>query len=202
MLKSAVVLGMLAWINVMTSCSQDVDVAGDGLRQVGRPCIPADELLPEFSGFASGETNIGQLSGSDRTVCLANGFQGRVSCPYGQTAAEMATLPSDSPRRCRVPDGAGNITAVPVEVPVEPQLMDRRAEIAAHYSCRCDGPSGGDYCSCPITMACVPLIEGGGEFGGSYCVKRGYDPQAPLGATCDADSADRATNCGNDRANP
>lgn len=202
MLKSALILGMLVWSSALSSCSQDVDVAGDGLRQVGRPCIPEDELLPEFSGFASGETNIGQLSGSDRMVCLANGFRGRVSCPYGQTAADIATLPGDSPRRCRVPDAAGNVSAVPVEVPVEPQLVNRPAKHAAHYSCRCDGPDGVDYCNCPITMACVPLIEGGGIFGGSYCVTRGYDPKAPLGATCDAKSEDPATDCGNGRANP
>ncbi|HYO96807.1 MAG TPA: hypothetical protein VER33_19990 [Polyangiaceae bacterium] len=177
--------------------------------QVGEPCISPDELDPHFSGFSSEETNVADVAGSDVLVCLYNRFHGRVSCPYGQTAEDIAMLPSDSPRRCRVPDAAGNPSAVPVEVPVEPQFVDRPADEAAHYSCRCDGAGPGPYCECPSSMVCTALIwdlapapDPSSPYAGAYCVKQGYDPEAPLGATCDGSSTDPATDCGNDRANP
>ncbi|HYO96805.1 MAG TPA: hypothetical protein VER33_19980 [Polyangiaceae bacterium] len=176
-------------------------------REVGEACISPEERNPQFSGFSSEETNIAAVADSEVLVCLYNRFHGRVSCPYGQTPEEIASLPSDSPRRCRVPDAAGNATVAPVTVPVDPQFVYRSADKAAHYSCRCDGPAPGDYCRCPSSMVCVELVEDfpGPEpspFAGSYCVKRGYDRDAPLGATCDASSTDPATDCGNDRANP
>jgi hypothetical protein len=97
-----------------------------------------------------------------------------------------------------------------VEVPVDPQFVDRSADDAAHYSCRCDGPGPDSYCQCPSSMVCAAIVDdyspgfpgSSGSYAGAYCVKPGYDHEAPLGAACDASSTDPATDCGNDRANP
>lgn len=54
---------------------------------VGDPCIPEDEYNPEFAGFKVEEENIESRSFQcDTRICLANYFQGRVSCPLGQAA--------------------------------------------------------------------------------------------------------------------
>jgi len=56
---------------------------------VGDPCVPEDEYLTTFSGFAVGEVNVESRSFQCLTrVCLVNHFQGRVSCPFGQTEDE------------------------------------------------------------------------------------------------------------------
>ncbi len=53
---------------------------------VGDPCTPEQEYDPTFLGFAVGEVNVESKSFDCQTrLCLANHFQGRVSCPYGQT---------------------------------------------------------------------------------------------------------------------
>lgn len=54
---------------------------------VGDPCIPEDEYVQSFSGFSVEEVNVESKSFQCLTrVCLANHFQGRVSCPYGQAS--------------------------------------------------------------------------------------------------------------------
>lgn len=53
---------------------------------VGDPCVPEDEYLTTFTGFSVGEVNVESRSFQCLTrVCLVNHFQGRVSCPFGQT---------------------------------------------------------------------------------------------------------------------
>jgi len=53
---------------------------------VGDPCTPEQEYDPTFLGFAAGEVNVESKSFDCQTrLCLANHFQGRVTCPYGQT---------------------------------------------------------------------------------------------------------------------
>jgi hypothetical protein len=66
---------------------------------VGDPCTPEDEYNAQFSGFNVAEENIESLSFQCSTrICLVNHFQGRVSCPLGQTAAEIAVCnPSQCP---------------------------------------------------------------------------------------------------------
>jgi hypothetical protein len=131
---------------------------------LGEPCVPADETFADFSGFSVGEVNVETRGSCGMTnVCLVNQFQGRVTCPSGQSG-----LPGDRP--CATPDGA------PVEVSVVPQLESRPAEQAVVCSCRCAGPTrGANYCSCPSGMRCEPLvsdpgIEGDEDLAGSYCV--------------------------------
>ncbi|EYF07420.1 hypothetical protein [Chondromyces apiculatus] len=54
---------------------------------VGDPCTPEDEYDPGFAGFKVTEENIESRSFQCQTrICLVNHFQGRSSCPLGQTA--------------------------------------------------------------------------------------------------------------------
>jgi hypothetical protein len=64
-------------------------VAGSGCAPggVGDPCIPEAEYNTCFAGFQQSEVNTESRSFQCQTrLCLVNHFQGRVSCPYGQTA--------------------------------------------------------------------------------------------------------------------
>src|SRR5688500_16223768 len=81
---------------------------------VGDPCVPEDEYSTGFSGFSKGEVNVESRSFQCETrVCLVNHFQGRVSCPYGQTQDEATNTPA-----CKVPG-----QEEPIVVPVDAQLV-------------------------------------------------------------------------------
>ena len=66
---------------------------------VGDPCTPEQEYDPTFLGFAAGEVNVESKSFDCQTrLCLANHFQGRVTCPYGQQKdGGVPTAPNNSP---------------------------------------------------------------------------------------------------------
>jgi hypothetical protein len=150
---------------------------------VGDPCLPEDEYSSEFQSYASGEvySEMRSLSCSTR-VCMVNHFQGRVSCPYGQTQTEAAENP-----RCFLPG-----TSDPVRAAVSPQLIERPADAAVYCSCRCDGPDpDARYCDCPSGFACEELVPqlglGKKELSGSYCVREGssFDKSVLAGGNCD-----------------
>ncbi|APR84793.1 MEGF11 protein [Minicystis rosea] len=66
---------------------------------VGDPCSPEEEFDPQFVGFDIRQEYIESRSFQCSTrVCVVNHFQGRVSCPLGQTA--------DSIKDCGGPGGA------------------------------------------------------------------------------------------------
>jgi hypothetical protein len=138
---------------------------------VGDPCVPEDEYQAYFSGYALGEINIESRSFQCETrLCLVNHFQGRVSCPYGQS------VEGGAPPRCHIPGSTTN----PVRVDVRPWIKNRRATDAVYCSCRCDGPDPlGRYCKCPAGFACTELLQdigvGKAELAGSYCVKAGTE---------------------------
>lgn len=145
---------------------------------VGAPCLPTDEWQPGFAGFGVDEVNLDSNAPSCRSkVCVVHGFQGRVSCPYGQ--AEPNT-------DCFLPG-----LATSVNVPVEPQLFHRPPEVASICSCRCDGPGPGPFCSCPEGMECVHLVDdlglGWPQLTGSYCLYEGsmVAPDAEAGPVCE-----------------
>jgi hypothetical protein len=146
---------------------------------LGARCVPSEELRPDFSSFGSAEISLDYSSSSCSSgICLANHFQGRVSCPYGQDAGGEG---------CFIPGSNGTR---PVTVPVEPQLQDRQANIASICSCRCAGPDTGPYCDCPDTMECVDVMPnlgfGSSNLRGSYCIPKGTAYNAGMSlATCD-----------------
>jgi hypothetical protein len=142
---------------------------------VGEPCVPEDEYQPDFSGFAVTEVNVESRSFQCETrICLVNHFQGRVSCPYGQTADAAMAGTGD----CEIPGSSDKI-----QVAVEAQYLYRKTSETVYCSCRCDGPqSNARYSECPSGYGCVKLVDeigvdAGGQLAGSYCIKDGttYD---------------------------
>lgn len=142
------------------SCSDEkeafdntVDALSEG---VGEACIDDAEEFPDFSGFSKEEISISE-STCEYGRCVAYHFQGRASCPEGQTEVGSCTTPSGEP----------------VTVPVQPQLEDRPSDKNVFCSCRCDGPDDGPFCKCPGGYSCEPLIENLGfddGWAGSYCM--------------------------------
>lgn len=167
---------------------------------VGDPCTPEDEYQQGFNGYGVTEVNIESKSFQCETrVCIVNHFEGRVSCPYGQSDADLAGEGPTSPRRCRVPGTSGehcidvdeNTVPCPgaenidvVNVPVTSQRLARNAQDTVYCSCRCKGPdTTARYCECPSGYQCAELVrelglQGASQLAGSYCIKDGttYDP--------------------------
>lgn len=185
--------------------------ASNGTKPVGAPCVPGDEQSATLSGQGLAEnyieTNSPQCASK---ICIAGSFQGRVTCPYGQTDADIQNLPVNSPQRCRTATDSGGATAVAVTVPVSPQLVARPAADVVICSCRCAGNDpGATYCTCPSGMTCTPFVpdlgfDAGRSLSGSYCIKIGteYDAAVPPTVTCSETSTDPSTDCGNGRNNP
>jgi hypothetical protein len=151
--------------------------------------VPEDEYDPTFSGFSVSEVNTESRSFQCQSrLCLVNHFQGRVSCPYGQT-----TLDATGAAKCKLP-GAGE----PVRVSVPAQLTQRRADDAVYCSCRCAGPdASARYCDCPSGFSCSPVVPElslqHAQLPGSYCIRSGsaYDAATvSLTLACDRTLAD------------
>jgi hypothetical protein len=71
---------------------------------VGDPCTPEDEYDASFSSFSVLDGRIESRSFQCSTrICLVNHFQGRVSCPLGQSAADIHPCTGESDKSC----GAG-----------------------------------------------------------------------------------------------
>ncbi len=149
---------------------------------IGDPCVPEDEYQQYFSGYAVTEVNIESRSFQCETrLCLVNHFQGRVTCPYGQTeeqAKDTTPLPADQEAQlCHIPGTSGPENRI--KVPVNKQFTNRRAINTVYCSCRCDGPDkNARYCKCPTVFQCVKLLDsidrlGSKELAGNYCIKDG-----------------------------
>jgi hypothetical protein len=188
-------------------------IAPPATGQIGDPCLPVDELAPNFSGFERAEfmfeeslvkpagcTDITQCGVLQRPAesscvegaCLVNHFQGRTSCPYGQTQYD----PDAGQNGCLLPG-----TTLPVKVAVQAQLVARRANDTVYCSCICADSNGqtagGSYCTCPAGFECTPvssLAVGTTGWNASFCIKSGtvYKSGTVLEATCDRTLA----NCG------
>ncbi len=167
---------------------------------VGDPCIPEDEYTATFSGFGVAEANVESRSFQCETrVCIANHFQGRVSCPYGQTKEQAEGDPGPQ-GHCHVPSSSDKVM-----VAVEPQLLDRRAETTVYCSCRCEGPDKtANYCECPSGYTCAPLVPdlglGQSQLVGKYCLKNGTEYAGVVRSTstcsgdqCPSEGADSPT---------
>jgi len=173
---------------------------------VGELCIPASERQNQFSGFAVDEVSLDLGSPDCQTgLCLVNHFQGRVSCPYGQSQAEV-----DAWQELPGPDGygtgRGGLCAIPgtngdrdidrITVPVAPQRQLRQSADAVYCSCRCANAEGATndgatYCACPTGFDCVQLVDdiglGSSAWAGGYCVRSGteyFDAEAEASPPC------------------
>jgi hypothetical protein len=148
---------------------------------VGDPCTPEDEFQQFFSGYAYTEVNIESKSFQCETrLCLVNHFQGRVSCPYGQSPTQVTDPAGPNEyQKCHIPGTTGADNRIQVQV--DHQLTTRRPSDAVYCSCRCDGPDpNARYCKCPTGFQCAALLSpnnrlGAAELSGSYCVKNGTE---------------------------
>ena len=162
---------------------------------VGDPCTPEEEYRADFSGFSDTKAAVESGSFQCKTrLCLVNFFQGRTSCPYGQTEDDIERGPNAY--RCRVP----GTTDEWITVPVAPQLTGRRSDQTVYCSCRCQNAEGrtddgARYCACPTGYDCEKLFDAFGstkqQVAGYYCIKHGtaYDPEA-LGSPCNRQAGD------------
>ena len=204
-----VALASAAFVSLMSS-------TGCQASGVGDPCVPDNEYdqitdptatPPSFTiNEASAESGSYQCQ---TRVCLVNHFQGRVSCPFGQSGTGQAsaaaaglacaTLDPTDPNYCGPCVVPGSKAQVPGLVPA--QCLDRTAAEAVYCSCRCSdengGTTGGNFCSCPDGFQCSSpdLIArfGNGDKGlaGGFCIKTntayqpGASPCTLTSGTCD-----------------
>src|SRR5580698_9169366 len=86
---------ILAAIAASAAVALLVGTGGCNSTGVGDPCTPEAEYSQSFLGFDKAEVNIESKSFQCQTrLCLANHFQGRVTCPYGQTTTGAPTPPA------------------------------------------------------------------------------------------------------------
>lgn len=138
---------------------------------VGDPCTPDEEYDQTFQAFSIEDVNVESKSYVCLTrLCLVNHFQGRVTCPYGQTAPNMGPMGMsgsnaaavNSQFGCSVPGAVPStsglssndvITATNVGVAgfaagqVPAQIVgtgaaDRTANKTVYCSCRCANVEG------------------------------------------------------------
>jgi hypothetical protein len=186
------------WLLGLALCAAG---CGDDLRDptgVGESCIPSDEYDSAFSGYSAEEMNLDFGPHQCATnLCLVNHFQGRVSCPYGQT---MADVQAGTPG-CVIPGRSGPHAGDPVLVPVAPQLLGRRPDRAVYCSCRCANAQGktndgAAYCDCPDGYGCAQLLPNldliGPTMTGGFCIKQGTDYKSTdlAAGICDPASKD------------
>lgn len=137
---------------------------------IGDPCVPEDEYDPNFPGFKVKEDNIESRSFQcDSRICLANFFQGRVSCPLGQ-APPLPCNPADEDS-CSPDLGAPKDSVCTESAANAPFCQD---------NARCDSFSGG---------------EGNGKCNieGSFCecnpdAELGAAGSCPTGYSCDKET--------------
>lgn len=121
------------------------------------------------------EVNVAdRFAGCTSGICVANHFQGLVSCPYGQIAGAGD---------CSLPN-----SPLPFPNAVKPQLVERQAAVASICSCQCAGTGPGPYCTCPESMQCEHLVDdlhlASNGLAGSYCIPKGSEYYADQQAEC------------------
>jgi hypothetical protein len=186
--------------------------AGPG---VGDPCVPPDELEATFSGFSIAQEYIvaSDYFSCNAGICLVNHFQGRVTCPLGQTAPMPCAGPADT-TTC----GAG-ATCVSAELPAD--ACDPAADAPCGNTgrfcdpalkvCKCTSDAGcGEGAACGVGGRCVAFVCSAGgcqqqgqsdavNAGKACCVPGTTTPvTAPVCGACDAPShrnADAAVYC-------
>ncbi len=186
------------------SSMDDADAAvpddEEGGAVLGAGCIPEQEFDKSFLGFFFNEVSVETKAFSCASrVCLVNHFQGRVTCPYGQSADGGGYPPATG---CTIPetgtpvdgkDSNGTVVDSTAQAAVKPQCVYRTPSEAVTCSCRCANASGGvddggPYCTCPSDFDCVQLVPSIGPtdegLTGAYCIKSGTEYGALDGSAC------------------
>ena len=147
---------------LVCSGAEPVELGTPLVAALGEPVVPSDEYRHDFAGFKWWDVTVE----ANTTLCesgllVVNHFEGRVSCPYGQSDPISG--------ECFLPSSDVSVT-----VPVYPQLVSRHAQDAVFCSCRCGDPDAG-LCTCPSGMTCTELIPrfdlpSDDQFAGAYCI--------------------------------
>ncbi|MGC4063668.1 MAG: hypothetical protein QM784_03295 [Polyangiaceae bacterium] len=192
--------GLVGVAVASASCACDLDAT---TAAVGDACLPRDEFSPNFSGFAVDEITVetANVDCAAESFCLVRGFQGRVSCPYGQDESALS-MSTENPQRCYLPRDAHRA----VTVPVSPQLKDARASESVYCSALCADAhghraDGRRYHDCPSGYRCEAILEsgllGGQNLNGSYCVREDTPTKNERSsAVCQRDATGKSGDCG------
>ncbi len=177
---------ILTGVAVVVASLAAASFIGTGCQSsgVGDPCTPEQEYDPTFAGFVEQEVSTeGESFQCQTRLCLVNHFQGRVSCPYGQTADGGINPPATS--ACVTPGVPSPVTGPLVSgstAEVQPQCTDRTANQTVYCSCRCEdingSTAGGNFCKCPSGFTCTQLVSSLSAMSdqgltGGYCIKSG-----------------------------
>jgi hypothetical protein len=179
--RVAFALSTIAATCALSCSSVETANTAQTFRDLGQGCVPEPEVESHFSGFS--RTHVEVIEGTEQCqshMCLVNHFQGRVSCPNGQSSVDI----NNASYTCTIP-GASD----PVMVPVQPQLTNRRDADSVYCSCRCAGSDpNATYCKCGDGFQCVDLVPdygvGASAVAGSYCVKNGTIDDGSQGTEC------------------
>jgi len=147
---------------------------------IGAPCHSDVDLDPTYAGANYYE--IGVIPNDPMCnggACVIDHFQGRTSCPYGQSAD--GAVPEGT--ACSIPGSDAAIQAA-----VAPWCSQRPPSEVVTCSCRCADLAGGTddsgtFCTCPAGFTCTQLVSSLGagvdtSLAGAYCIQAGsaFDP--------------------------
>ena len=127
---------------------------------VGDPCTPEEESQSSFGGFDISEEYIESRSFQCATrICLVNHFQGRVSCPLGQSASDI--LPCSGPQDTSCPEGEKCVASQPFAqacVTCDPAMGSGCVPLPCPAGLTCDATLG--VCTCDSTNSPTFMLEG------------------------------------------
>jgi hypothetical protein len=135
---------------------------------VGDPCTPDQEQDATFTGFQMDQDYIESRSFECATrVCMVNHFQGRVSCPLGQPAADVTPCAGPGDTRC----GAGRscvvsstlaIPCAPCDPAQDPGCVPTTCAPGltcdpTQQICACDTKNSPTFSTSDVDYTCVPF---------------------------------------------
>ncbi len=135
---------------------------------IGDPCTPDQEQDAAFTGFQLDQDYVESRSFQCSTrICLVNHFQGRVSCPLGQSAADITPCAGPDDTRC----GAGRSCVVsstlatpcepcdPAKDPgcVPPACPQGLTCDPTRLVCACDSTHSPTFATSDVDYTCVPF---------------------------------------------
>jgi hypothetical protein len=151
---------------------------------VGDPCIPEEEYLENFSGFALTEENIESRSFQCKTrLCLVNHFQGRVSCPKGQPPPIGCT----DDAQCNQGTNTGETCAPAGVLLTDCDPTSCLEDDVDPFNCACTGQEpAGHPCTTGVAAGNNPACGGRRcDEDGGFCHCETSD--CPAGYSCDGD---------------